>query len=138
MLNQNVCKCSALGACLIALLAGISSCDNGLGTAANSNESISKQENSRVAQVMTSPDQEQVALLAIKYGISSDSVEKLLNTYQSKTDANFNLQIFPDKNTYTQALTDAASMSGVPIKTAAAIVEEYEIWDETQNIQAPQ
>lgn len=138
MLNQNVCKCSTLGACLIILLAGISSCDNGLGTAASSNESISKQENSRVAQVMTSPDQEQVALLAIKYGISSDSVEKLLNTYQSKTDANFNLQIFPDKNTYTQALTDAASVSGVPIKTAAAIVEEYEIWDETQNIQAPQ
>ena len=86
---------------------------------------------------MANPDQEQVALLAIKYGVSSDSVEKLLNTYQSKTDGAF-VEQFPDTKMYTQALTDAANLSGVPINKAAAIVEEYEIWDATQNIPVQQ
>lgn len=158
MWKRNCYNWAAAGACMVAILMSMGSCSRSSGNASSSAVAMTNEEAHQLAQLMAKPDQQTVALLAIKYDVPSDAVQTLLDLYLSKTDETYEstrdatlgikksvnnsrnplLSLYKDKEVFTRALTYAATSSGIPQKTAAAIVEEYEIETEVQNVSLPQ
>lgn len=103
-------------------------------------------ESAELLRHFAKPDQEKVGLLAVKYGIAVDAVEKLLDGYLTETDYGYRstkLQakgveatkakndddplsyMTQDKGVYVGILTNVARESGLDPKIAASIVIDY-------------
>lgn len=140
------------GAALLAGLAGVSACGS---NDASTNSAAQRQAANKFMEDLAKPDQQMVAVLAMKYGVTNTAVEKLLDVYLTKTDFayqaiknttldeqhnkthtnNASASLFEDKAEYSKALAAAAAESEIPIRTAASIIEEYEVWYDIESSQ---
>lgn len=110
------------------------------------NKEMTKQFTQKFKELISKPNQEAIALLAIKFGSDANIVEKIVDQYLSETDFMYRMMKKPkdeqrskndleiasgllDKAAYKELVNHLSAEFSVEPSKVASIILDYKLWD---------
>lgn len=100
-------------------------------------QEVQQKENLR--QMMLTPSENRLAIIAIKYGVPEESLDIIVNTYLEEHDLSYRLMRhtaernnekfdFYTDTSVIRTIKDLSDRTGIETKTIASIIIDYEAW----------